>query len=240
MSDPLYIRYQRWELPTLLKDYPGLSLRACHTSAVRIEGVLEFAAAPSNREAITDRYDIRIHVPESFPRAVPAVYELAGRIPSTFHTNPDRTLCLGSPFRLAQLLNEAPTLPGFVESCLIPYLYGFSFREKYGVLPFGELAHGVRGVLNEYRCIFGLSDDNACIEMIHLGSMKKREANQRNCPCGSGRRLGKCHNRVLNSLREQLGRPWFQSEYTSLSKFAPVSVIATSQRLRSVSKRPTS
>lgn len=240
MPEPLYVRYQRWELPALLEHYPGLSLRACHTSAVRIEGVFEFAAAPSHQEAIADRYDVRIDVPESFPRAVPAVYEIAGRIPASFHTNPDQTLCLGSPFRIAQLLREAPTLLAFVESCLVPYLYGFSFREKHGVLPFGELTHGLRGILDEYHHIFGLSDDKACLEMIRLASMKKREANQRICPCGSGRRLGKCHNRILNSLREQLGRPWFQSEYISLCKSAPVSTIATLQRPPSASKGPAS
>jgi len=31
------------------------------------------------------------------------------------------------------------------------------------------------------------------------------------CPCGTGMRLGRCHNRKLNTLRDKLGRRWFSS-----------------------------
>jgi hypothetical protein len=39
-----------------------------------------------------------------------------------------------------------------------------------------------------------------------LATMKRRRANKRPCPCGSGRRLGRCHNRKVNILRDRVGR----------------------------------
>ena len=46
-------------------------------------------------------------------------------------------------------------------------------------------------------------------EFVRLTAMRKRHANKQACPCGSGRRLGRCHHRRINTLREQLGRRWF-------------------------------
>ena len=45
-----------------------------------------------------------------------------------------------------------------------------------------------------------------------LASMLRRRANKRPCPCGSGRRLGRCHNRKVNALRDRVGRVFLQRE----------------------------
>ena len=50
-------------------------------------------------------------------------------------------------------------------------------------------------------------------EFLCLTGMKKRVANKHPCPCGSGRRLGRCHCRRVNHLRRTIGRTWFQAEY---------------------------
>ena len=46
----------------------------------------------------------------------------------------------------------------------------------------------------------------SAIPYCMLAAMKRRLANKRPCPCGSGRRLGRCHNRRVNTLRNQVGR----------------------------------
>lgn len=152
-------------------------------------------------------------VPNRFPRELPLVKESAGRIPKDFHTHDDHSLCLGSPVRQQLALSKSPTLPGFIRSCVIPYLYGFSYREKHGELPFGELDHGMKGIRNDLADLFGVQDRKAVEQMVYLAGMKKRNANKRPCPCGSGRRLGKCHNRRVNHLRRRLGRTWFREQY---------------------------
>jgi SEC-C motif len=56
------------------------------------------------------------------------------------------------------------------------------------------------------------------MEMVPLTTLKKRVANKHLCPCGSNRRLGKCHNLTVNRLRKQLGRSWFRKEYRWLTE----------------------
>ena len=164
-------------------------------------------------ERIDDAYEVEITIPPAFPRELPLVKETAGRIPKSFHTNDDGSLCLGSPVRQHLGLTKSPTLPGFVKNCVIPYLYGFSYREKHGRLPFGELDHGMKGIRSDFAELFGVKSHEAAVKMVELAGMKKRDANKRPCPCGSGRRLGMCHNRRVNALRIQLGRIWFREQY---------------------------
>lgn len=46
----------------------------------------------------------------------------------------------------------------------------------------------------------------SAIPYCTLATMKRRRANKQLCPCGSGRRLGRCHNRKVNVLRDRVGR----------------------------------
>lgn len=209
-----------------------MALRPSTAEHVRLCGCLAFSAQADGREPISDTYQIEVGVPFEFPRALPVVRETGSRIPPSFHTNADGELCLGSPLRLHLAIADNPTLPSFFQNCVIPYLYGFSYQEKYGLLPFGELDYGIEGILADYREFFRL-DDSACAEMVRLGSLRKRDANREPCPCGSGVRLGKCHHIQLNSLRAQVGRPFLREQARILRAFAVVRQQASSKATRS-------
>jgi hypothetical protein len=109
------------------------------------------------------------------------------------------------------ILAESSSLLSFVERCVVPYLYGCSIVENGGVLPFGELSHGARGLRDDLASMIGVNDDLVLLGFVRLLAMKKRKANKLACPCGTGMRLGRCHNRRLNTLRDKLGRRWFSS-----------------------------
>lgn len=210
-------QFERWKLDELLRDCPGLSLRPIVNGVVRLAGTLEFSAEATGFERIEDAYEVEMIIPHGFPRELPLVIETAGRIPKDFHTNDDGSLCLTSPLRQHLALTKAATLPGFVKSLVVPYLYGFSYREKHGELPFGELDHGMKGIRSDFAELFGVKDRKAVEEMVRLVGMKKRSANKCPCPCGSGRRLGKCHNRRVNHWRRRLHRTWFKAQYKWLT-----------------------
>ena len=61
--------------------------------------------------------------------------------------------------------------------------------------------------------LFCAKSSNRPEEFLCLTGMKKRVANKHPCPCGSGRRLGRCHCRRVNHLRRTIGRTWFRAEY---------------------------
>jgi hypothetical protein len=201
----------RWGVEELLQKYPELRLQPTKRDETIIAGSLEFSAGTRGQKLISDRYEISISVPSDYPRAIPAVRETAMRIPRDFHKLDSGHLCLGSPTRLRLILAEAPSLLSFVERCVIPYLYGYSIVESGGVLPFGELSHGTRGLRDDLVAMLGVDDDLVLLGFVRLLAKKKREANKLPCPCGTGMRVGRCHNRKLNTLREKLGRGWFSS-----------------------------
>lgn len=204
-------RFQTWGVDHLLTRYSGLRLLPAASGPVMFAGVLAFAATSKRREQINDRYDVSIAVPEDFPRTLPAVRETAGRIPRSFHTNPDGSLCLGSPTRLMLALSADASIERFVTRCLVPYLYGHSHFERHGVMPFSELTHGAAGIRQDLLSLYGARSETAIDDFVRLTALSVRVANKAPCPCGSGRRLGRCHNVRVNELRRRLGRAWFRS-----------------------------
>ena len=201
----------KWGVEELLRKYPELRLQPTKRDETLIAGSLEFSAQTRGQKLISDRYEISCSVPAEYPRAIPLVRETATRIPRDFHKLNSGHLCLGSPTRLRLILAETPSLLAFVERCVIPYLYGYSIVESGGVLPFGELSHGPRGLRDDLASMIGMDDDLVLLDFVRLLAMKKRKANKLPCPCGTGRRLGRCHSRKVNTLRGKLGRRWFSS-----------------------------
>jgi hypothetical protein len=127
---------------------------------VCIQGFFDFTARSKDHGQITDSYQLRITVPARFPQDLPIVHELGGRIPrrGRFHVNADDySLCLGSRLRLLLMIAKKPTLLGFAENCLLPYLFAVSRKLLHGGdFAFGELAHGSPGELADYVDLFGL------------------------------------------------------------------------------------
>jgi hypothetical protein len=203
---------QSWGVDELLQIHSGLTVEPSTKPGLLLAGTLRFSASAAGLEEIADDYQVEILVPPSFPRSAPRVRELGGRVPKDFHKLEDGSLCLGSPLSLRLAMAAAPTLCAFVQTCIIPYLYGYSFYKRHGRLPFGELSHGDKGLIEDYKHRFGVTSASACVQMLLLLGMKKRVANKRPCPCASGQRLGRCHHLLANRLRIKLGREWCRAE----------------------------
>ena len=210
MTERLRDCLDRWQIDKLLDRYPELRVGPSNGKHVTIAGILSFRAEAPGKEVIEDEYDVRLSVPWSFPNDLPSVHESGRRIPPTFHTLRDGSLCLGAPTRLRLLIGDSSSILRFVERCVIPYLYGYSYFTRHRELPFGELRHGVAGICQDLASVFGSDDECAIQEFVRLAAMRKRQANKHPCPCGTLRRLGQCHHRRINSVRKRLTRRWFQ------------------------------
>ena len=202
-------------LQAFLKDYPHMTINPGTGATLVIEGKFHFSAQQKGKPEITDRYDLRIGVPQDFPRDLPCVTELEKKIPHNerFHVNSDATLCLGSPLRLLRKLSQQPTLPGFASHCLVPYLYAVSYKLRFGgELLFSELAHGTPGEIQDYLDLFSLKTPEQVRRVLRVLGMKKCRANKEPCPCDCGRRLGRCRfNRKILQFRKLASRPWFRA-----------------------------
>ena len=217
MSEALACRYRRWGVDELLGKFSDLRIIPSRDETLKVGGELHFRVIGPEGEAMEDSYSVELRIPPSFPAVTqseaPAVRETGGRIPKTYHKLDDGSLCLAAPTELRLGLGPAATLCNFVERFVIPYLYGYSSFERGGGLPYGELEHGAEGLRQYFASLFGVSDRDVALEFVRLASLKKRVANKQLCPCGHRRRLGRCHHRLVNKLREKLGRGWFAAEY---------------------------
>jgi len=205
--------FEQLELTKLLSEHPGLRIVPSEIDGVTVAGQISFEGPGEDGELLADTYNIETWVLPSFPASAPLVRETDNRIPGDFHKLEGNFLCLGAPMALRLRLKKDPNLPTFFTYFVVPYLFGYSFFCKYGKMPFGELAHGAAGI-EQYFCeLFAAEDAKQALEFLRLAGMKKGEANKQPCPCGSGKRLGRCHNRRLNQLRRRFGRSTFREEY---------------------------
>lgn len=212
VADAIYERDRRWQLSELLQAHPGLRIVPSADDTLVLAGEIRFRLQGPKHGPIEDAYTVELRIPPRFPEELPAARETGGRIPATFHHFVSGELCLGAQTALRLELLPSPTLPAYVEKCVISYLLGHSYYAKHGEMPFGELSHEPDGILDYFAELFDITDRRDAFECIRLTSLKKRVANKQPCPCHSGRRLGQCHHRRVNELREQLGRDWFERE----------------------------
>ena len=168
-----------------------------------ISGLLCFSAAPKDLENICETFSIRIHVPNNYPTELPHVIEVGGKVEKAFsHLNDDNTLCLAVPMEMRRIFKETPTLLGFVEKLVIPYLYGYVYQQKHGTMPFGEAPHGNAGVLEYYRELFNPTNDLALLKGLY-GIYQHGYRGHHSCPCGSGIIIRKCHKDTVLWLTDQ-------------------------------------
>lgn len=204
-----------------LRDYPGMSIGPSRENEITLNGIFKFTAAVKGLSEIEDSYSLSILVPNRFPLNLPIVQEVDGKIPrdQNHHINPDDTLCLGSPLRLLKKLSKNPTMNVFAEECLVPYLYAVSYKIQHGgSFIFGELAHGQKGIIDDYIRLFGLGTREQVMYALRLLGLNKRLANKQPCPCHCGKRLGACDFRkVLDQYRQIAPSSYYKEQLQNLN-----------------------
>ena len=166
-------------------------------------GSLPFEGHFDGLETITDCFDVELRIPRSYPDDLPLVRETEGVIKAPYsHVNADGTLCLCVPIGARLIFHKAPTLLGFVNNLVVPFLYGYCYWKKYGEHPFGEQKHGSAGIVQYYRCEFDLKGEAEAIEVIWFLN-KYGYDGRLSCPCGSGRMVKKCHGKKLREFHHR-------------------------------------
>jgi hypothetical protein len=198
----------------LCEKYPGFDLLMNSQKIWIIEGTMHFVAEFEGKE-IEDKYTLSFIIPDSYPKSPPAVRETGGRIPDDYHHYTNGALCLGAPVAVRLLFNKYPTLIGFVEKCLIPYLYRFSYKSMYGSPPYTELSHGWPGLLEYYQELFNVEDRKSVLKLLKILADNDYHA-KTNCPCGSRKRFRDCHGDIIRKLSRLQSTEAFKREYTLL------------------------
>ncbi|MEH6472216.1 MAG: hypothetical protein V7752_13285 [Halopseudomonas sp.] len=191
------------QLTELVSAYAGLSYAGNGQSCMTVKGRLVFEASSPGLEAITDSFDIEISIPATYPNELPVVKEVSGRIKEAWdHINPDGTLCLAVPMEQRKTFNAQPTLLGFTDNLVIPYLYGYCYWEKHNSYPFGEAKHGAEGILDYYKQLFSSKDGKSIVRGLYR-AYRYGYRGHHPCPCGSRKTTRQCHKDTVWELTRQ-------------------------------------
>jgi hypothetical protein len=155
---------------------------------------------------IIDRFLIEIEFPSDYPRDMPLVREIGGRIPRTI----DRHIygrsgiaCLFVPDEQSWAYPEGSTLLDFLNGPVRNFFLGQSLFEVEGSWPLGQRSHGVKGILEFYAEILGTDNMNTIIQYIDVLRRKEIKGHWL-CPCGSAKKLRHCHISQIRDLRKKI------------------------------------
>ena len=202
------IIYQQSE--ELLKKYRYLNVFS-EGKYVIIKGCLEFTAEYMNN-TIADVYNIQITIPEEYPKFLPSVNELDGKIDKTYHHFTNGNMCLGTNAELYLKFADDKTLLAFVEQFIIPYLFNHSMFLETGKTLTGERLHkekGLLGILEFYYENFEINNKMDVLKVLTY-IIKGEHYYKHLCPCGSKNSIIDCHGSKMTNFRNK--RPSYQIE----------------------------
>lgn len=111
-----------------------------------------------------------------------------------------------------------PSLVGFIEELLVPYLYSYSYFEKTSRMPFGELSHGGKGITEYYQQLLQLDSEVAVIGFLRVLADDDYRGHH-HCPCSNGKNLRACHGQQLREIMAYQSSDEFALEYLNVAKY---------------------
>lgn len=193
----------RRQVADVQSTYTGLVCREEPDGLVVLAGILAFEAVVPGGPTISDEFDVEFVIPVDYPTHLPTARELNGKLDRTYeHLYPDdKSFCLAVPVEVRRIFSEVPTLKGFIDRLVIPFLYGYCHWKQFGTYPFGERPHGSLGITQLYREQFSTDDDFVILAIIAL-LFEHGYRGHHACPCGSGKRVRQCHAKELRAPHE--------------------------------------
>ena len=202
MNRPWAKRTQELDLirNDLRSHFPSLHLFINRDGLAEISGAFPVQGAAGEE---LDRYNVVIVLPETYPKDLPVVREVGGRIPwdPNFHVGPlTGEACIIFPDDRWRCFPEDSSLLDYLQKPLHNYFLSQTVHFETGKWPFDEWAHGTNGILDYYRWLLN-TDNNVtvCRFLYILGKLHLKKS--WDCPCDSGKKIKKCCHAKLVDLR---------------------------------------
>ena len=202
MNEPWYTR-----IPALVDEitsdlrvhYPNLHLFIEDERGAEIRGTFP-VISPQGK--VLDRYQITIRLLPDYPKSLPEVREVGGRIAwdPDYHVEQDGAACVLMPDDRCRCFPEGASFREYLDGPLHDFFLGQSLVPLGEDWPFGEWSHGADGIYEFYQDVLGTSDRRTIKRFLHILS-KLHFKSHLDCPCGSGKRIRKCCREQVSELR---------------------------------------
>jgi hypothetical protein len=198
-----------------------------------VDGAVQVRGSYAVRDSgvVLDHYQVAIRFPRDYPKTVPVVEEIGGRIPriTDRHISGDGTACLLVPEEW--LLAGDQSFRAFLDGPIRNFFLGQILVEAGKPWPFGERSHGYDGLIESYMDLLAITDPARVIAYFNCLRRKALKGHF-DCPCGSNKRLRNCHRAELQALAKRIPPHIAQQAYDRLKGSGP-----SVRRLRSSGRR---
>ena len=167
---------------------------------------------------VLDRYLVELQLARNHPTGLPTVRETGGRIPHYLdrHINTvDGTACVLIPDERWRLWPVGASLLKFLTGPLHSFFLAQTMIEEGEPWPYGQWAHGAKGVFQYYRELLMTSDLRVMTTYLDYLASKKVKGHW-DCPCKSGKKLRHCHFGQIKDLRDKISRKDAEKSLTML------------------------
>lgn len=213
-------RFSEEELKNTLKKYPKLEQGS--------DGVLTGEIDINHQyddTHLVDSFKISIEVDSEYPKSFPKLYEVGDRtkkIADKYRIRDYRDLhcyavrqagsaCLCAPQEKRIKFPEGSDLSVYIDSLVVPYLFGLSYYDKFEKWPWGERSHGAMGALEAYADLDNPSQEDIFQTLftvriernwIEYHKQIRKISPLKNCPCDSRKSFSKCHGDAFLGIKK--------------------------------------
>ena len=172
----------------------------------------------TNNNQLLDTYKIEIEFPDNYPKKIPIMREVGGRIPRTrdHHINPDDSCCMYIRCEEKKYFHQRLNITHYFKNLVIPFLANQSFYERYGEWCDGEFKHGVDGIVQFYKEKLITDDLEVIMKVLYFILKRKKLLKKDVCFCGSGKSFERCHRKQCKDLKIKISEETLYEDYLEI------------------------
>lgn len=179
------------EFATVTKQFPKLNAPVPKGRTWEISGAIDVI---DDEGGYWDTYEVRIVVPELYPKLFPVLYETSNKIdPHVDWHNTEHGCCLSTQAVMYAGLYGKPILINWLEKFAHPFLANHVYRVRTNQYANGEFSHYAPGILEGYYKLFNTTDNKTVVDKLKLISGIKPIGRNSICFCGSGELVKHCY-----------------------------------------------
>ena len=140
--------WERYGLNDFLILNPSFRLKKLSKEELIIQGEREIKHQMDGFQLVADSVSLGIQFNKDYPKDIPMVFELEGKIPriEDYHVNrSDNSCCLGSSLAILDKIYKSPEINSFFLKCIDPFLYSVLHK-----ITFNQFDYNI----NNYKSFF--------------------------------------------------------------------------------------